>query len=134
MKALPAYVVADPDGVRTCCDDVAASSQVGFDTEFVGEDTYVPDLCLVQVATPNALYVLDPFDCGPLDEFWRLIVDPGRVVIVHAGREEVRICNGAVGRPPGSPVALQIAAGLLGYGCPLGYGPLVQTVLRKRLQ
>jgi ribonuclease D len=112
---------------------VAASPQVGFDTEFVGEDTYVPDLCLVQVATPNALYVLDPFDCGPLDEFWSLIADPGRVVVVHAGREEVRICNGAIGRPPANLFDVQIAAGLLGHGYPLGYGPLVQSVLRKRL-
>jgi len=134
MKPLPEYIVTDPDGVRACCADVAASPQVGFDTEFVGEDTYVPDLCLVQVATPNALYVLDPFDCGPLEEFWNLIVDPTRVVVVHAGREEVRICNGAIGRPPSTLFDVQIAAGLLGYGYPLGYGPLVQAVLRKRLQ
>jgi ribonuclease D len=134
MKSLPEYIVTDPDGVRTCCDDVAASPQVGFDTEFVGEDTYVPDLCLVQVATPNALYVLDPFDCGPLGEFWNLLADPGRVVVVHAGREEVRICNGAIGRLPGNLFDVQIAAGLLGLGYPLGYGPLVQGVLRKRLQ
>lgn len=134
MKPLPEYIVTDPDGVRACCADVAASPQVGFDTEFVGEDTYVPDLCLVQVATPNALYVLDPFDCGPLGEFWSLIAEPSRVVVVHAGREEVRICNGAIGRPPANLFDVQIAAGLLGFGYPLGYGPLVQTVLRKRLQ
>src|SRR5262245_34121014 len=134
MKPLPEYLVTDTDGVRTCCDDVAASDHVGFDTEFVGEDTYVPDLCLVQVATPNALYVLDPFDCGPLDNFWTLLTDPARVVIVHAGREEVRICNGAISRPPARLFDVQIAAGLLGLGYPLGYGPLVQAVLRKRLQ
>ena len=133
MKSLPEYIVTDSSGVRTCCDDVAASPHVGFDTEFVGEDTYVPHLCLVQVATPNALYVLDPFDCGPLDEFWRLIADPARVVVVHAGREEVRICNSAIGRPPGNLFDVQIGAGLLGLGYPLGYGPLIQSVLRKRL-
>jgi ribonuclease D len=134
MKPLPEYIVTDPAGVRACCDDVAASAQVGFDTEFVGEDTYVPDLCLVQVATPNALYVLDPFDCGSLDEFWNLLLDPARVVIVHAGREEVRICNGAIGKTPPNLFDVQIAAGLVGLGYPLGYGPLVLSVLHKRLQ
>lgn len=133
MKSLPEYIVTDPAGVRACCEDVATSPQVGFDTEFVGEDTYVPHLCLVQVATPKALYVLDPFDCGPLDEFWNLIADPDRLVVVHAGREEVRICHGAIGRPPGNLFDVQIAAGLLGLGYPLGYGPLVGAVLRKRL-
>jgi len=133
MKPLPEFIVTDPGGVRACCDDIAQSPQVGFDTEFVGEDTYVPHLCLVQVATPTALYVLDPFDCGPLDEFWNLIADPGRLAVVHAGREEVRICYGAIGRPPANLFDVQVAAGLLGLGYPLGYGPLVQAVLRKRL-
>ena len=133
MKSLPEYIVTDSSGVRTCCDDVAASPQIAFDTEFVGEETYVPHLCLVQVATANALYVLDPFDCGPLDELWKLIADPGRVAVVHAGREEVRICNGAIGRPPGNLFDVQIGAGLLGLGYPLGYGPLIQSVLRKRI-
>lgn len=133
MKSLPEYIVVDPAGVRTCCDDVAASSHVGFDTEFVGEDTYIPHLCLVQVATPNALYVLDPFDCGPLDEFWELIADPNRLVVVHAGREEIRICNGAIGRPPSNLFDVQIAAGLVGLGYPLSYGALVGSVLKKRL-
>ncbi len=133
MKPFPEYIVTDPAGVRACCDDVAAHAQVAFDTEFVGEDTYVPDLCLVQVATPTALYVLDPFDTGPLDELWELIADPGRTAVVHAGREEVRICKGAIGRPPANLFDVQIAAGLLGLGYPLGYGPLVQNTLRKRL-
>jgi ribonuclease D len=133
MKSVPEYIVTDSSGVRTCCEDVAASPQIAFDTEFVGEETYVPHLCLVQVATPNALYVLDPFDCGPLDEFWKLVADPARVSVVHAGREEVRICNGAIGRPPANLFDVQIAAGLLGLGYPLGYGPLIQSVLRKRL-
>lgn len=134
MKSLPEYIVTDPDGLKACCEDIAASPQIGFDTEFVGEETYVPHLCLVQVATPNALYVLDPFDCGPLDAFWNLVADPRRLAIVHAGREEVRICNGAIGRPPANLFDVQIAAGLIGLGYPLGYGPLVQSILRKRLQ
>lgn len=133
MKPLPEYIVVDPPGLRTCCDDVAACSQIGFDTEFVGEETYIPHLCLVQIATPNALYVLDPFDCGPLNELWELIADPNRLVVVHAGREEVRICYGAIGRPPANLFDVQIAAGLVGYGYPLGYGPLVGAVLKKRL-
>ena len=59
--------------------------------------------------------------------------DPNRLVVVHAGREEVRICNGAIGKPPGNLFDVQIAAGLVGLGYPLGYGPLVQSVLRKKL-
>ncbi|MFW5740185.1 MAG: hypothetical protein ACOC1F_07450, partial [Myxococcota bacterium] len=33
---------------------------VAFDTEFIGEETYVPRICLVQVATAERLWLLDP--------------------------------------------------------------------------
>ncbi len=106
---------------------------IGFDTEFVGEETYHPSLCLVQVATPTRLVLIDPLSAGPLDAFWQLIVDPARVVVVHAGREEVRLCRLWSGQPPGNLFDLQLAAGLAGLVYPLGHGALVNQVLGVRL-
>ena len=132
-KSLPEHLVVTPEQLRECCEDIARHSPIGFDTEFVGEETYVPQLCLIQIATPQALYVIDPFECGPLDDFWALLTDPRRIVVVHAGREEVRICRQATGKPLGRMYDLQIAAGLLGYGYPMGYAPLAQAVLRIKI-
>jgi ribonuclease D len=108
---------------------LAAAPEIAFDTEFVGEDTYRPDLCLVQVATTERLYLIDPLSVGPLDAFWELLTDPSRTVIVHAGREEVRMCRAGVGRPPGNLFDIQIAAALVGYSYPIGYASVVQEVL-----
>ncbi|WP_020473119.1 ribonuclease D [Zavarzinella formosa] len=132
-KTLPEHHVVTAEQLRVCCEDIARHSPIGFDTEFVGEETYVPQLCLIQIATPQALYVIDPFECGPLDDFWALLTDPRRIVIVHAGREEVRICRQATGKPLGQMYDLQIVAGLLGYGYPMGYAALAQSVLRIKI-
>lgn len=132
-KPLPEFHVISASQLADCCDDIADHSAIGFDTEFVGEDTYVPHLCLIQIATSKALYVIDPFVSGPLDEFWRLLTDPQRITVVHAGREEVRICRQATGKPLGNMYDLQIAAGLLGYGYPVGYASLVQNVLKIKI-
>ncbi|MGE3804110.1 MAG: ribonuclease D, partial [Gemmataceae bacterium] len=105
----------------------------GIDTEFVGEQSYHPHLCLVQVAAPDRLFLIDPFSVGPLDPFWELVTDPTREVIVHAGREEVRLCKLWSGRAPTRLVDLQIAAGLAGYLYPLGHASLVNQVLGKNL-
>src|SRR5262245_31497404 len=86
-------IVADPTALAECCKHLEASAVIGLDTEFIGEETYVPDLCLVQVATTEQLFLIDPLSCGPLDPFWQLIIDPRRVVVVHAGREEIRLCH-----------------------------------------
>lgn len=127
------HIVTTPDALRTCCDYLSHCPQLGFDTEFVGEKTYHPHLCLVQVATPERLYLIDPLSAGPLDAFWQLLLDPARLVIVHAGREEVRLCQLWAGAPPGNLFDLQIAAGLVGMQYPIGHGPLVNQLLNIRL-
>src|ERR1700736_5172509 len=114
MPELQEQIVTRPQDLPACCDYLARCRVFGFDTEFVGEDTYHPHLCLVQVATEERLILIDPQTAGPLDLFWNLVIDPANQVIVHAGREEVRLCRRYAGRSPGNLFDLQIAAGLVG--------------------
>lgn len=133
MKTLEQIVVADPLSLRDCCAHLAATTLLGFDTEFVGEETYEPDLCLIQVSTADALFLIDPLTAGPLDAFWKLLVDPARTVVVHAGREETRMCRRQSGSTPSNWFDLQIAAGLVGLNYPLGHGPLIYQLLDIQL-
>src|SRR5437764_9040802 len=126
-------IVSRPEELVACIEYLASCRQFGFDTEFVGEDTYHPRLCLVQIATAERLILIDPLTTGPLDAFWQLVMDPTHRVIVHAGREEVRLCQLWGGRPPGDLFDLQIAAGLAGLTYPLGHGALVGQVLGVHL-
>jgi ribonuclease D len=126
-------LVTTPDELAACCEHLASSKHFGFDTEFVGEDTYHPSLCLLQAASPERLFLIDPLSAGPLDAFWQLVVDPANLVVVHAGREEVRLCHLWSGKTPGNLFDLQIAAGLVGLTYPLGHGTLVSQLLRVQL-
>lgn len=132
-KDLPEQVITRPEELPACCEHLRACSHFGFDTEFVGEDTYHPSLCLLQVATDEQLFLIDPLTVGPLEAFWNVVIDPAHTVIVHAGREEVRLCHLGSGKPPGNLFDLQIAAGLCGYNFPLGHGTLVSQVLGVQL-
>src|SRR5438105_12865415 len=97
---LPEQVVERPDQLPECLDHLRAAPVIGFDTEFVGEDAYRPELCLVQLSTAEKLFIIDPFSCGPLDRLWEILCDPAKTVVLHAGREDLRICYFAAGRPP----------------------------------
>lgn len=130
---LQEVLVTRPEELSACCKHLAACRRFGFDTEFVGEDTYHPDLCLIQVATPERLILIDPLTVGPLDAFWNLVTDPANQVVVHAGREEVRLCRLWSGKVPGSLFDLQIAAGLVGMTFPLSHGNLVSQLLNVQL-
>jgi ribonuclease D len=133
LPELPEQLITLPEELAACCEHLAARRCFGLDTEFVGEDTYHPRLCLVQVATVERLFLIDPLTVGPLDTFWQLVVDPANLVVVHAGREEVRLCHLWSGQTPGNLFDLQIAAGLVGMIYPLGHGTLVNQVLGIQL-
>ena len=133
LPKLPQRVVSTTSQLDDCCRHLADKRKFGLDTEFVGEDTYHTLLCLVQVATEDCLFLIDPQTVGPLDAFWKLVVDPENLVVVHAAREEVRLCQLWSGFTPGNLFDLQIAAGLTGYNYPLSHSNLVHQVLRIRL-
>lgn len=133
LPRLPEIIVEDASALGDCLQHLATQAHVGFDTEFVGEDTYRPDLCLIQLSTSEHLYLIDPLSCGSLDAFWNVLADPSRQVIVHAGREELRACTFAIGRPPAHVFDLQIAAGLVGLQYPIGYGALVLELCNVRM-
>lgn len=134
MAGMPQEILIEtPEALQQACEQIAVHDVIGFDTEFIGEGTYVPDLCLIQVATSDRLYLIDPFAVGPLDMFWSLLADSSRVVVVHAGREEIRLFHRATGKAPENFFDLQIAAGLVGLDYPLSHASLVRELLKTRL-
>ena len=115
------------------CGIIASAEIIAFDTEFVSEDTYTPELCLIQVAAGDRLAIIDPFEVQDLSPFWNLLVEPGRETLVHAGREEFRFCLRAAGKRPHRWFDVQLAAGLIGMEYPASYGTLTQRLLGKSL-
>ena len=116
------------------CNSLHDAPLIGFDTEFVSEDTYRPDLCLIQVAAGNRLAVIDPKSVEDVTPFWRLITSPEHETIVHAGREEFRFCFAATGQRPNNLLDVQIAAALIGLEYPAAYGTLVRKLLNSTLR
>lgn len=119
--------------LESFCDRISAAHTIAFDTEFVSEDTYRPELCLVQVAAGGELAVIDPQAVNDLTPFWKLLTDTKRETIVHAGREELRFCLRAIGDRPSRLLDVQIAAGFIGLEYPASYGTLLSRVLKKSL-
>jgi ribonuclease D len=108
---------------------LAAHSHVAFDTEFVSEHTYRSQLCLIQVAAPDTLAVIDTLKVRELDPFWRLLTEPGRTTVVHAGREEMGFILQAIKARPSSLFDVQVASGLVDHDYPAGYASIVRRFL-----
>jgi ribonuclease D len=118
------------------CDWLAAASAIALDTEFVSEDCYRPQLCLVQVAAqrgsePQRLAVIDPIAVDDVAPFWRAVAEGAHETIVHAGRQEFLFCYEATGKPPARLLDVQIGAGFVGREYPASYSSLVGRLLGK---
>ncbi len=115
--------------VKTC----HAEKAFAFDTEFVMEDCFEADLCLLQVATKNAVYLIDPFLDLDLAPMWELVANPEVQAVLHAGQEDLAVSVRASGKLPKNVFDIQIAAGLAGYDYPMSLQRLVQAVRHVRL-
>ena len=65
----PIQIIEDREGLKNLCSRLREMSRFGFDTEFIGERTYRPRLCLIQVSTEKEVAILDPLgieDVTPL--------------------------------------------------------------------
>lgn len=128
MRGSDQFITTDRELARLC-HDLESAETIAFDTEFVSEHTYRPQLCLVQVAAAGHLTTIDPLAGPDMTPFWQQIVRSGRQIIVHAGREEMGFCLRAMGRLPERVFDIQVAAGLVGSEYPAGYGNLVSKLL-----
>ena len=115
------------------CAECAAQGRFAFDTEFVMEDRYESEVCLIQVATTSRIAIVDPLSDIDLTPMWGLVSDPGVETVVHAGQEDLALCVQHTGLAPRNVFDVQVAAGLVGYDYPLSLQKLLQTVLQVRL-
>ncbi len=126
------------DALADLCQRLSTSKRIGFDTEFVSEDTFRPELCLIQVigdgppGEPPLLAVIDPQKAGNMNPFWELLADGDHITIAHAAREEINFCMTAIDRPPANLFDTQLAAGLCSAEYPAAYSSVVQRYLSKR--
>jgi ribonuclease D len=111
-------------------DTLRSEPAYALDTEFVAEKTYWPRLCLVQVAWPGGIALVDPLACDA-GAFGDLLRSPA-VMVTHAGSADLPILERACGARPTKLFDTQVAAGFLGLGTP-SLVSLVREVLGVQL-
>ncbi len=106
---------------------------VGIDTEFIGEKRYQTLLCLVQLATPNGLYIFDVIQLPHIQPIIDLVVDERVLKISHAGENDYRLLNELFDIIPRNIFDTQVAAGFVGYRYPISFRGLVKEELQQRV-
>ncbi len=107
---------------------------MAFDTEFVGERRYVPLLCLIQVATVNGNYIIDPLKIKDLSPFLQMIEDASILKITHAGDNDYRLLYNLYKILPKNIFDTQLAAGFVSNTYPISFQKLLEKELNVRIK
>ena len=116
-------------------DLIKGSDFIAVDTEFMRENTFWPELCLIQVADSDHAAAIDPMAPGmDLKPLLDLLVENDDVLkVFHAGGQDVEIIFNLTGKTPRSIFDTQIGQMALGQAEQVGYSNLVEAWLGLQL-
>ncbi|MBN2847235.1 MAG: ribonuclease D [Coriobacteriia bacterium] len=122
--------IADPRALDAAIEALMGAPAVAIDTEFMRERTYFARLCLVQMATVEAVYVIDAVALGDkIAPLAALLSDERTVKVLHAASQDVEVLLRATGSTPSPIFDTQVAATLAGSPTQIGYANLVKEML-----
>jgi ribonuclease D len=128
-------LITKSDDLKALVDRLATHPFVAVDTEFMRENTYWPDLCLIQVASSEEAAAIDPkaegIDLAPLLDLF--VRNEEVLKIFHAGGQDLEIIHNLTGKVPHPLFDTQIAAMALGHGEQIGYSNLIESLLGHSL-
>ncbi len=124
-------LITKSEDLAALCDRLSQAEFVAVDTEFMRENTYWPELCLVQIADTKEAAAIDPLAPGlDLQPLWDLLTDNEDVLkVFHAGGQDVEIIFNFTGRTPHPIFDTQIAAMAISQSEQIGYSNLVESWL-----
>lgn len=106
---------------------------IALDTEFVREQTYAAVPCLLQIASPDQIYLVDTQALPKLDPLHVCLAAPSCIKIMHAASQDIELLYQRGVPSIASLFDTQIAHALLGGTDQIGYAALVQEKLQITL-
>src|SRR5262245_58872460 len=128
-RAAHMRIVSTSEELSQAVQRLSTSDFVAVYTEFLRESTFWPQLCLIQIASPEEAMIIDPMAPGlDLKPFWALMADERVVKVFHAARQDIEIVYARAGLVPKPVFDTQVAAMVCGFGESVSYVKLVKNV------
>lgn len=124
-------LITTTDDLADICARWSRSDFLAVDTEFMRENTYWPELCLVQIADGEHAAAIDPLVPNiNLDPLLELLTANDEVIkVFHAGGQDVEIIYNLTGKTPQPIFDTQIAMMAISQSEQIGYANMVESWL-----
>lgn len=129
VENLNYHYVQDEQTLVDVCQQLAQSSLLAIDTEFVRTRTLYPKLGLLQINDGKILALIDPIAIKDLTPFWQLLTNENICKVLHACSEDLEVFLTAANCKPVNLIDSQIMMSFLGQGLSMGYAAMVNYYL-----
>lgn len=135
MAVHPKALIARAEEVDEMARELRGQEMIGIDTEFVRETTFFPKIGLIQIASADNTWLVDPvaLDAGALEPLFEILRDPKILKIMHAAYADQECLFWAYKFIAEPVLDTAVAAALCGYGDNIGLGKLSREVLGVHL-
>lgn len=120
--------IDDTDSAHRLAAELATSERIALDCEAAGFHRYSDRLCLVQISTEQATYIVDPLSVDPTDALKPVLEDPDVPVVMHGADFDLRLLDRDLDIRLRGLVDTQAAAAMLGEPA-LGLASLLEAHL-----
>ncbi len=126
--------ITTTEALDAACARLSSAPFITVDTEFMRETTYYPILCLIQVASTDDSFLIDPLADGiDLTPFLDLMANTDVVKVFHSARQDLEIIWNIGQLIPAPLFDTQIAAMVCGYGDSVSYEQLCNDLAGARI-
>lgn len=128
----PAHYISTPQELRSLAAALAKEPLLALDTESNSLYAYREQVCLVQISTRSADYIVDPLTVGDMSALAPLMADPAIEKVFHAAEYDLMTMKRDFGYTFANLFDTMVAARICGYKN-IGLGSLLDGLLGVKL-
>ena len=127
-------VITNSAELGTICLSLKNAKYLTVDTEFIRDKFYYPQLCLIQIASEDEVFAVDPINNDiNLEPVFELFNNKKIIKVFHSARQDIEIILKLSGKIPEPLFDTQVAAMVCGFGESASYATLVEKLVHERI-
>jgi ribonuclease D len=127
-------LITDSLELKNLCEELSLEKYITVDTEFLREKTYYPKLCLIQIASENTEFAVDPLaDKMDLSPLFEIFANENIIKVFHSARQDIEIILKLSGFVPKPLFDTQVAAMVCGFGASASYATLAAELANANI-
>jgi ribonuclease D len=128
-------LITSTSDLNTLCDELNQHPIIAFDTEFIREKTYYPKLALIQCATRQEAWLVDPlaFSSEEIKPFLDILENENILKVLHSAYGDQECIYTAFGLTVHPTLDTYESASLLGYGESVSLRDLIHRFTKVKI-